>query len=618
MKRLTIIACIFTNGRVYGYQKYCIEELKKISTLLIITYHGVLDKSIKEHWEQEGIFVQKSEHVHDVAMWQEMILKWNEKTGRNEFDELILANDSFFGPIYSFEDVFKHMEEEKIDFWGITVHGKIPKYDKYGKVIGKWERFLQRFFLVFRSDLLHSNEFLEFWKNLPLLDEYSKTETEFEFVLTSYFEEKGYKWSAFCDTSQWENVDCRRNISFLLFEPYKLLKELSIPVVSKQLFYTDKEVELCYNKGDENKKVLQYLKENSNYDVDFIYEYLINELNVYDLWSNTNSSWILSAKKESLSQKIQKKRKVLVVAHLYYEDMFDEAIEYIRNLPVYVDVVITSSDEARVKQLQEMCVKRLSNNFQVINVCNRGREWSALLLYVKKLLNRYEYLGFIHDKKSKQMYYSSVGESFNQFLWDNMLFSEDYIESILEILENNVKLGMLVPPLVYHGEFWGHATDFWTVCFEETRKLATRLDLKCILDENKPVMTIGSTFWAKVSALKKLIGYDFFIEDFPEEPMEIDGTINHAFERILAYVVQDAGYYTGTIMNSDWAENDMVNTKVMLRKMLSYLKGVKGVDITSTYSTLESLKQMCISSTKTKTNKDAFLKKCFNNNKEKI
>lgn len=592
MKRLTIISCTFPNGKVYGYQKYCIKELKKISTTLLILYHGILDLHTKEQWEQEGIRYHNSEKLYDVAMWQEVIVSWYDRHIKNEYDEIILVNDSFFGPIYPFESIFECMEKEKVDFWGITAHGKIPQYNKRGEVIGEWERFLQRYFLVFRSSLLQSNQFIEFWKNLPPFDKYPKTETEFEFVMTSYFENKGYSWSAFCDTSQWENADCRRNMSFLLFEPYKLLKDLSIPIISKQLFYTSKDVELCYNKGDENKKVLQYLRENSKYDTNLIYEYLIDSLNVYDLWSVLGASWILPIQKGDSFQTKQASRKVLFAAHLYYEDMFDEAVNYLAGLPPYVDIFITSCGEIRVKKLQKLCTKNLKRNYQVVNVGNRGREWSALLLYVKNSLKNYEYLGFIHDKKSSQMYYASVGESFNQFLWDNMVSSEDYVEEILELLDDNEKLGMLVPPVVYHGEFWGHATDFWTICFDITKELAAKLKLKCLLDDSKPVMTIGSSFWAKVPALKKLWEYNFCLEDFPEEPVAIDGTMNHAFERILAYVVQDAGYYTGTILNNKWAESDMVNTKVMLRKIMSKLKDIKGVDVTSTFSTIESLNKM--------------------------
>ena len=87
---------------------------------------------------------------------------------------------------------------------------------------------------------------------------------------------------------------------------------------------------------------------------------------------------------------------------------------------------------------------------------NRGREWAALLLYAKKYMKVYKYFGFIHDKKSNQMFYSTVGKAFDNYIWENILPSADYVEGVIGLLEKEKRMGMLAPPIVYHGEFWKH------------------------------------------------------------------------------------------------------------------------------------------------------------------
>ena len=45
--------------------------------------------------------------------------------------------------------------------------------------------------------------------------------------------------------------------------------------------------------------------------------------------------------------------------------------------------------------------------------------------------------------------------------------------------------------------------------------------------------------------------------------MPVDGTINHALERIFPFAAQDAGFYTGCLMESSFAANHMENVKYL-------------------------------------------------------
>ena len=47
--------------------------------------------------------------------------------------------------------------------------------------------------------------------------------------------------------------------------------------------------------------------------------------------------------------------------------------------------------------------------------------------------------------------------------------------------------------------------------------------------------------------------YPWRYEDFPEEPLASDGTLNHAIERIIIYVAQSEGYYTAMVESAFYA-----------------------------------------------------------------
>lgn len=111
----------------------------------------------------------------------------------------------------------------------------------------------------------------------------------------------------------------------------------------------------------------------------------------------------------------------------------------------------------------------------------------------------------------------------------------------------------------------------WGINFDLADKLAEDLGLCCNLDPSKAPITIGTVFWAKTDALKKLLHKEWRYDDFPPEPLPVDGTISHAIERILAYVAQDAGYDTGWIMTDHYASGEYEYIQEILQKAFSLL-----------------------------------------------
>lgn len=579
MNMIALLALEPIKGHILGYQKHLIQEISRLSDKVIVMHkHNILLQE-KELFVQENVLFEKVETEIDVLKWRKYIVENTLEI--KKYIKVLLVNDAIIGPLYDLKKVFTWSEEHEMDFWGITSNSRML-YGK-GRVI---EKFIHKHFFVINTEVLIQRKILRYIEKLSGVKDTRDAREQFEYAFTQILVDYGYKYKVFCETAEWENEDVRRYVSYLMFEPVKMLKELSCPILSLDLFHVSKDIELCYNIGEELNKVIKYIIDYTEYDIDLLYEYMFKTMDPYDIWQHLNNNFIFSMDK--ITDESQIKGRAVVVAHLYYEDLFEKSLTYLCNVPNEVDVIITCSDMEKISKLETMCAQYLKNKVEIVYVNARGREWSAMLLAVKPKLMKYDYLGFVHDKKSRQMFYSSVGEAFNEHIWENIIGSEAYVRNVLSKLEGEKHIGLMVPPIVYHGEFWGHSIDFWTVCFDGTKELAERLKLETMPNYTRPVLSIGSTFWARVSCLEKLLSEEFCLEDFPKEPMATDGTINHCIERILPYVVQDSNTYVGVIMTDKTASINETNMRSMMQRILWSARHSVEMDLVSAHSTVKS------------------------------
>ena len=75
----------------------------------------------------------------------------------------------------------------------------------------------------------------------------------------------------------------------------------------------------------------------------------------------------------------------------------------------------------------------------------------------------------------------------------------------------------------------------WTANRAIAESLAESVGLQTLPEHF--IFPVGSMFWARTSALAPLINLNLDWDDYPEEPMPIDGTSLHAIERLFSLVV---------------------------------------------------------------------------------
>lgn len=257
-------------GIVDNYITFLLHSLKPYLKTLIVVCNGNLKEKeiIKLKCITEKIIIRENKG-YDVAAWKSVLCKLIEEKNIDEYDEVLLCNDSFYGPLNDWKEMFRVMDEEVVDFWGITRHPQ-----SYETVRGYIPEHLQSFFVVIRKSMVSSVDFYQYWKSMRLegnnlLDAIEEHELRF----TSYFEEKGYKWKAYIDSSDLENdANERLNYNAYYFSPLELIRDYCCPIVKKKAL-VDKN--LCMVAGEEVNLTLEYIQQKTNYDSSMIIENLI-------------------------------------------------------------------------------------------------------------------------------------------------------------------------------------------------------------------------------------------------------------------------------------------------------------------------------------------------------
>lgn len=292
--------------------------------------------------------------------------------------------------------------------------------------------------------------------------------------------------------------------------------------------------------------------------------------NIFDVKKNQNLNYILP--KKCITDKMELyAHEVVLLVHLYYIDKIAEHINYIKNVPDNIDVIFTVSSVEMESILRER-LKDLKNNYKIIHKENRGRDISALLVAAKKEVLQYQFIGFIHDKKEKNELLKKDTDDWNYSIWENMIGSKEYIYNVIIVMKENNHIGVLVPPvpITSHTDY-GYMNQ-WGSNFENVKRLANNLSIKCCLEQNKPPIALGTVFWAKRTAIEKLLKHKWNYMDFNSEPLEDDGTISHAIERVIPYVAQDAELYTGWVMTDEYAAKRMENQYHIIMQTYNMLK----------------------------------------------
>lgn len=560
VKRLVIYFFYDADGIVDRYVSYMLADVVKNCTELFVVCNGKLTPKGRETFKKFTPHLLVRENVgFDVWAYKAALEQygWDEL---EKYDEVVMMNHTIMGPIYPFAGMFEEMNQRDVDFWGITKFHNIP-LDPYGTGYGYMPEHIQSHFIAVRQSILKSPEFREYWKTRPKIPSYTDAIGKHEAIFTKKFGDFGFRWDVYVDTSHLEKFTHYP----LIMEPVELLQNYKCPIFKRRSFFSSCTDLISYTDAGQGPRLMKYLEKHTDYDVALIWENLIRTENMADIKNAMKLNYILPL--NSLPQKKCRKRVALAI-HIYLEELIEYCYQYALSMPEESDVYITSSSEETCKKIQTMFQKGPWHQVKVIQIENRGRDVSSLLVGLASYLDQYDYVCFAHDKKVPQVDYGSVGYAFSERCFHNVLGSRALVENVLDLFENNPFLGLLCPPPPNHADFFPTIGLEWGINFESTQQLAEKLSLSVSIKQDKePVAPLGTMFWFRPEALEKLFAKEWKYEDFPKEPNQTDGTLLHAVERIYPYVAQEAGYYSAWVLSDEYMRLEWGNLAYMIREV---------------------------------------------------
>ena len=563
VKRLIVFLFYDKEGIVDNYIPTLFEGLRGFYDKLCFVANGKLqDEGRKKVEKYVTDFLVRENKGFDVWGYKEGLefYGWEEL---EKYDEIILMNYTIFGPIYPFSEMFKTMNKKDLDFWGITKHHEVDfdVFDtcKYGYI----PEHIQSSFLVIRKSLLKTKDYRDMWENMPMINSYAESVGLYEAIFTKEFSEKGYKSAVYIDTTDLEGYTRYP----LMMMSDELIINRRCPIIKLKSFSQNYMDILTDTLGYCTLDSYEFIKNNTNYDVDLIWENILRTSNMASIKRLMHLNYILPTEYEKNKIDISKD-KILLIFHIYFEDLIDESMKYMKSMPINSDILITTP-KIDLKEILERKIKDLPyKNIEIRVIENRGRDVSSLLVGAKDIVMNYDYVCFMHDKKTTQLKPYCAGQSFRYKCYEGNLSSKEYVMNILGTFKENRRLGILMPPPSNHGNFFHTIGNEWGSNLKETEELATKLGLKVPLHwGEEPISPLGTMFWFRPKAMKKLFDYDWKYEDFPKEPNGYDGTILHAIERIYGFVIQDAGYYCAWCFTEKLAKIELTNLNYSIREI---------------------------------------------------
>ncbi|GAB3059550.1 hypothetical protein GCM10027214_25530 [Stenotrophomonas tumulicola] len=241
----------------------------------------------------------------------------------------------------------------------------------------------------------------------------------------------------------------------------------------------------------------------------------------------------------------QMDQRVGVMVHVYYADLIEELAHALSHVPVPFTLLVSVMDEVAGNQARQR-FSQLSTvqQLKVKTVENRGRDIAPLLVDFRDDIVVLDIIGHIHTKKS--LYTGGEQQRWRHYLLESLFGSRHRAGWILGMFQAMPNLGMVYPESYQDVPLWGHT---WLGNGPAGDLLAARLGIA--LDRDRYLdFPAGSMFWARVDALRPLFDLKLHRDEFPAERGQVDGTLQHAVERLFGVVVRHQGFRLG-ILPSD-------------------------------------------------------------------
>ncbi|MCS4488042.1 rhamnan synthesis F family protein [Streptococcus sciuri] len=514
MKRLLLYVHFNKFNLLSPHVEYQLEHIKPLFSRVVFISNSMLSDKERKKLQQLGViddFIQRENHGFDFAAWRDGMAFVGDKAMR-QYDSLTLMNDTCFGPLWDLKPYYQRFETDKnIDFWGMTNF----------RLNSQFKEHVQSYYLSFSKKVFSSAIFRNFWQNVQDYTDVQDVIENYESQVTTTLTDAGFNYQTVFNTINADDTGMLHP-DFSYYNPTAILKN-KVPFIKIKTIDANQHIA---------PYILDTIERDSAYPIDLIVSHM-SDINYPDFRYLLGRKYLKPISDGVVHQK------VAVHLHVFYVDLLAEFLENFSYFDFSYDLFITTDHNDKVDTINAI-LKEFNLSAEITVTGNIGRDVLPMLK-LKDKLERYDYIGHFHTKKSKEADFWA-GESWRKELIEMLVKPAN---AILKSFSKNSDLGLVIADIPtffrYNKIVDAHnentiaplMNDLW-----EQMNLSKSIDFNTF---HTFVMSYGTYVWFRYDSLKPLFELGLAEEDIPEEPLP-QNSILHAIERLLVYIAWDRHY----------------------------------------------------------------------------
>jgi len=193
-KRLAIVAHWDPRGKAASHFLSQLDQLNRSFDRVIVASPSPLDADAEESIRRRADLIRRENFGHDFGSWYDGLatVNWGE-----EFDEILLTNDSYVGFFRPLEQILNEMAARPFDVWGITKTWRHAEH-------------IQSYFLYFTAPVVRSRAFRNFWMDFKPAANRSSAIKDHEVGISTAMIRAGFRLGAFLEPTRSERLTANR------------------------------------------------------------------------------------------------------------------------------------------------------------------------------------------------------------------------------------------------------------------------------------------------------------------------------------------------------------------------------------------------------------------------
>ncbi|MFD1715588.1 rhamnan synthesis F family protein [Amnibacterium flavum] len=523
-RRLVIYVFFDPQGVVDDFVPFALDALRAHSAHLLVVVNGTVEEAghrvLMAH--SDTVLVRENQ---GFDIWAEKHAIDHLGDAIAEYDEVVLTNDTWYGPVREFAPVFEKMDARALDFWGMTEH---PAEAAIPGVSAALPRHLQSFWIAARRSMISSDAWRDYWRDLPPMNSYWDAVSLHELRFTEHFENAGFTSGTAFPAEPYGPG----NASILLAD---VLIADGCPLLKRRIFHHYPAY--FHRHAVIGRWTLQEVARHGVYPLRLAMSNLARTTAPEVLNADAGLLEVLPDVDTGFDR--VRPPHLLAVIHAEDTESLDDALRRLGSLPIPYDLVVTTSAAVAEEAAARLARGTVPGNVEVVVADDSASATESVLDACRDLIAQQDYDLVLavnatalsrHDPRFNSDRYRA------RHALDSLLGSPGHASNVLALFQAESTLGIVLPPTVGIGS----PEPTQQVDFGRLGALRERLDIRVPSDGEYPLAPDAGSWIARPAALRLLLS---------DEELVGSGVGSHLLGSVLVPAAAQLGFHHRTVLD---------------------------------------------------------------------